>query len=84
MFPNCSKFHPPKLSLFICVFPSYFLDFSYKIFVNKVKKMLQDVISREALEHVVTEYKVGGYSFKIMRANGDKQPTDSLKSRFQT
>lgn len=35
-------------------------------------------------KHVVTEYEVGGYSFKIMRANGDKQATDSLKSRFQT
>lgn len=35
-------------------------------------------------KHVVTEYKVGGYSFKIMRANGDKQPTDSLQSPFQT
>lgn len=41
--------------------------------------VLQDVISREALEHVVTEYKVGGYSFKIMRANGDKQPKTACR-----
>lgn len=35
-------------------------------------------------KHVVTDYKVGGYSFKIMRANGDKQPTDKPWRRFQT
>lgn len=43
------------------------------------------MLSPEKLwKHVVTEYKVGGYSFKIMRTNGDKQPTHSLKSIFQT
>lgn len=35
------------------------------------------MLSPEKLwKHVVTEYQVGGHSFKIMRANGDKQPTD--------
>lgn len=43
------------------------------------------MLSPEQLwKHVVTKYKVGGHSFKIMRANGDKQPTDSLQSRLQT
>lgn len=43
------------------------------------------MLSPEKLwKHVVTEYEVGGYSFKIMRANGDKQPTDSLQSGSQT
>lgn len=62
------------------------LHLEKKIVRNEVKRgergRLQDTISRAAWNPVVTEYKVGGYPFKIMRANGDKQPTDSTKSGF--
>lgn len=77
--------HTQRGSLFMC-FLSYFLGFSYRTFVSKVGGGgCYKILSPKKLwKHVVTEYKVGGYSFKIMRANGDKQPTDSLQSRSQT
>lgn len=75
-------------------FPSYFLGLSCQRFVNKEEEKIKikerkgggtsKMLSPEKLwKHVVTAYKVGGYSFKLMRANGDKQPTGSLNSRLQ-
>lgn len=52
---------------------------------EKIGRRDNKMLSPEKLwKYVVTDYKMGRYSFKVIRANGDKQPTDSLKSRFQT